>query len=170
MNNLVIELINGSKYVLIDILEYDNIKYFLLTKLNDSNIDNYFDIVRYNTNSNTFEPIDDKMLYDTIKNIFDNRLARYRIELNNMPNMIELKVINIDGFNYTLENTDGEIRVKNIELYGNIKLEANDYILMSENTYRESNIYQYGPVYNDKDEIIKIIKNDKFYYLQRYYG
>ena len=170
MNNLVIEFINGSKYVLIDILEYDNIKYFLLTKLNDSNIDNCFDIVRYNTNSNTFEPIDDEMLYDTIKNIFDNRLERHRIELNNMPKMIELKVINIDGFNYTLENTDGEIRVKNIELYSNIKLEVNDYVWMNENTYRESNIYQYGPVYNDKDEIIKIIKNDKFYYLQRYYG
>ena len=106
----------------------------------------------------------------SIKNIFDNRLERHRIELNNMPKMIELKVINIDGFNYTLENTDGEIRVKNIELYSNIKLEVNDYVWMNENTYRESNIYQYGPVYNDKDEIIKIIKNDKFYYLQRYYG
>ena len=40
---------------------------------------------------------------------------------------------------------------------------------MFEETLKQD-MLQYGTIVNNKDEIIKIIKDNKVFYLQRYYG
>jgi len=86
MNNLVIELENNSKYIVIDMLDYLNKKYFLLAKLNDTNINDYFDIVAYNDDNNYFEPLEDEFLYDTIKAVFENKLNYERVLIDSISN------------------------------------------------------------------------------------
>lgn len=60
--------------------------------------------------------------------------------------------------------------VKNIEVYGILRLKVNDYLYMLEETVLEDNLFQFGPLVNSRDEIIKIVSDKSEYYLQRYYG
>ena len=50
-----------------------------------------------------------------------------------------------------------------------------DIFYMSEKYIREINIYNFGPLTNEDlnvstDDIIKIVSDNREYYLQRYYG
>lgn len=87
--------------------------------------------------------------------------------------MAKLKIINIDNYDYTLEDDNGNKIIKNIE-FQNHKPNINDYLYMSKKITKETNIFQYGIIYNFNnvklDEIIKLETKDGIYFLQRYYG
>ena len=85
--------------------------------------------------------------------------------------MKKVQVIEIDKYNYTLKDDDGNIYEKNMEFY-NTTINVGDYIYISKNVLNEINSYTYGPIIenNDVEDLIKIIHNDKNIYLQRYYG
>lgn len=173
----VVELNNGKKYAILDFLEYQSCKYFLLSLVLDNNldIDNKFDIFLYNDMDNKFELIGDKKVYNYVKFLFEKRMEQYNYVydiLDNISNMnfVKLRIVEIDGYNYVLEKENGEKIVKNIEIYSNLKLRIGDYFYMVEKTVLEDNIFQFGPLINSKDEIIKIVSEKHEFYLQRYYG
>lgn len=85
--------------------------------------------------------------------------------------MKKVKVIKVDNYVITLEDNNKKEYIKNIEFY-NIDLKEGDIIYISDEVLEEDNIYTYGPVKEDAtmDDLIKIIKEDKSIYLQRYYG
>lgn len=165
MDKFIEIILNDSKYLIIDAIDINNKRYCLLAHIteDDTNIDDEFDICIYDNNN--FYIIEDEYEYNTVKDIFNRHLE----EESNRLNTIKLKVINIDGYNYTLEKENKEKIVKNIEIYGDIKIEVNDYIYMLEKTLEED-MLQYGTIVNNKDEIIKITRDNKVFYLQRYYG
>lgn len=178
MNNYVmIELEKGNKYILIDMINNNEKKYFLVAevKSDENNISNEFDICLYNEEKNWFEKIDDEMEYNIVRDTFDKRLDEKKqqlknLEIHNLSNIIKLKVIDIDGFKYTFERTNGQTLVMDIEIFGNFKIEINDYIYMLEETTKENITIRFGPIYTDKTEIIKILRKEEKYYLQRYFG
>ena len=61
--------------------------------------------------------------------------------------------------------------IKNIEFY-DVKLNIGDYIYISDDVLKETNIYTYGPIIENarEEDIIKILSNDKEIYLEIYYG
>ena len=85
--------------------------------------------------------------------------------------MKKVKITNIDNYVYTFEDKDQKTYIKNIEFQG-AEMNIGDYIYIPNEVLEEDNIYTYGPVNKDAqlDDLIKIIKNDKDIYLQRYYG
>ena len=56
--------------------------------------------------------IEDELEYNFIKEIFNNRLNELKKELedidNNLTNIIKLKVVDINNFNYTFEKINGK--------------------------------------------------------------
>ena len=87
--------------------------------------------------------------------------------------MKKVKVIKIDNYNYSL--FDGKkTYVKNIELYSDEAIKVNDIIYISEKILKENNLFSFTELFHDKiidrDDIIKVISDDKEYYLQRIYG
>lgn len=173
---IIVELANHSKYVIIDVLIHENKKYVLLSKVSDNgkDINKYFDICLYNDILNNFEMVEDEFEYDNVKLVFEKRLEENKRELEYLnkytSDMVKVKVIKIDGYHYTLEKDNHNQVIKNIELYGNVKINLNDYIYISENTLNEKNLLQYGPLINNESEIIKVVTEQSEYYLQRYYG
>ena len=172
----MIELNNGNKYIIVDMLNFDTKKYFLLAKviLDDNDIDDYFDICIYNDISKSFTEIEDEYEYNSIKDIFNNILNQLKKELDKIENIeltiIKLKVIDINNDDYTFEKVDGTKLNMNIEIYGDLKLQINDYIYIKEDTTKENITIRFGSIYTDKTEIIKIVRDNRVYYLQRYYG
>lgn len=85
--------------------------------------------------------------------------------------MKKLKVIEINEYLYTLEDSDKKTYIRDIEFY-DTKVEVGDYIYADEILINETNIYVYGPIIekNNIEDLIKIVHNDKEIYLQRYYG
>ena len=174
---MIFELKNNSKWFVIDMLEYGSIKYFLLSKIlnNGNDIDNVFRICMYDDFFNMFKPVEDKNLYDNVKKSFEVRLDKKREKMLNKykfekADYVKLKVINIDKNNYILEKSNGDIIVKNIKIYGDFKIKVNNYIYMLDSSVLEKNLFLYGPLVNDEDEIIKVLDGNKAYFLQRYYG
>ena len=92
--------------------------------------------------------------------------------------MIKLKVINIERYNYILENNEFKKYIKHIEFYGDKKPNIGDYIYLPNNVLEEVNLFAYGPIKGKyakqenitEDELIKVVTKDEEYYLQRYYG
>ena len=87
--------------------------------------------------------------------------------------MKKVVVTKIDDYNYSL--FDGKrTYVKNIELYLNKKLKLNDIVYISEKILKETNSFAFTELFQDNiieaDDIIKVISDDKEYYLQRIYG
>lgn len=85
--------------------------------------------------------------------------------------MKKVTVIEINGYIYTLEDEDNKRYKINIEFY-DTKIDIGDIIYLNEKVLKETNLYAYGPI-NERakiDDLIKIVKNDKNIYLQRYYG
>lgn len=176
---VVIELENNIKYAVIDILEYNNKKYFLVSKVLDGSIvEGEYKLCIYNETKNYFDRIDNEEEHNFIMAMFERKLEKQRKveeKLNNInyEEMIKLRIINIDGYNYTLESINGKRVIKHIDFYIQNKPKINSYIYMSRKVLEEKNIFQYG-IINDLnnisvDEIIKIV-DDKEYFLQRYYG
>ena len=86
--------------------------------------------------------------------------------------MKKVKVVNIeDKYVLTLEDTDEKRYRRNIEFY-DIDINVGDYIYISDQILEEDNLYTYGPIEDktDVEDLIKIVKEDKEIYLQRYYG
>ena len=181
MNEYVIlELENGTKCTVVDALEYGAKKYFLvlLVSKEEDYIDDDFKLCMYNENKNYLEKITNEEEKDFIMSIFDERLKEKKEleeQLNLISNnLIKLRIVDINDYNYILELPNGEKIIKNINFYVGNKLEVNNYIYMSEAIIKEKNIFQYGTIYDLKkiniNEIIKIETSEKEYYLQRYYG
>ena len=177
----IIELENGSKYAVIDTMEKGIKKYFLVAVVSNDEkvVDNEFKVCIYNEYRNYFEKIENEEEYDLIMSLFEERLEQQKelddtLENINNAHLIKLKIINIDGYNYTLEDERGNSVIKNIEFYIENKPKIGGYIYMSEKVIKEKNIFTYGKIYDYKsikaDEIIKIETNEEKLFLQRYYG
>ena len=170
----LIELTNGNQYIIVDMLNLNTKKYFLLAKTDKLNIDNYFDIYFYNEEVSSFNEIIDEYEYNSVKEIFNNRLNKLSIKLDKInvkeQKIIKLKLVDINGFDYILEKDDGNRIVLNMEIYDNYRLEIYDYIYMNEEITKEKITIRFGSLYTDKTEIIKVVRDNNIYYLQRYYG
>ena len=85
--------------------------------------------------------------------------------------MKKVKVTNIDNYLITLEDINKKQYIRNIEFY-DIKINVGDIIYISDDVLNEENLYTYGPIQEDAtmNDLIKIVKEDKEVYLQRYYG
>ena len=170
----MIELKNGNKYIIVDMINIDTKKYFLLASTNGLDIDNCFDLCIYNEETNSFNELEDEYEYNSIKDIFNNRLNKLRKDLIKIEDktidIIKLKLISINDDNYTFKDLNGNKLTMNIEMFDNFKLQLNDYIYIKESTTKENITIRFGNIYTDKTEIIKIIRDNNIYYLQRYYG
>lgn len=177
---VILELENGTKCTVVDALEYGAKKYFLVLLVSEEEdyVADDFKLCIYNENKNYLERITNEAEKDFIMSIFEERLKEKKEleeQLNLISNnLIKLRIVDINEFDYTLELTNGEKIIKNINFYVGNKLEVNNYIYMSEAIIKEKNIFQYGIIYDLKkiniNEIIKIETSEKEYYLQRYYG
>ena len=85
--------------------------------------------------------------------------------------MKKVKVIDINNYNYTLVDNNDITYIVNIEFY-DIKVDIGDYIYLPNEVLKEKNLYAYGPIEHNTsiDNLIKIIKDNKEIYLERYYG
>ena len=83
--------------------------------------------------------------------------------------MIELIINNIDGFRYTLNN---EYFI-DIELF-DYQLQVNDKIYLDKRLLNKNILYRFGKTYKDSNikekDIIKVVRDNEKFYLQRYYG
>lgn len=88
--------------------------------------------------------------------------------------MIKLKIIDIDKYEYILEDKNNNKYNLNIEFYMCENMpKIGDYIYLNEKIIDKKNLYTFGPINNDKvtlDELIKIVSGNNSYYLKRYYG
>lgn len=171
----LIKINNDDKYIIIDILDINTKKYiFAFRILNDIDVSNEFDIYIHN-DYNIFEKIENEEEYNYIKKIFLNRLENSHKEDSNKEKnkeskILKLKVISINNYDYIFEKENSDKIGMNIEIYGDVRLEINDYIYIKESTTKENITVRFGSIYNNKTEVIKIIRNNDVYYLQRYYG
>ena len=179
--HVIIELENGSKYAVIDTMEKGIKKYFLVTTVSkdETEVDDEFKVCIYNEEKNYFEKIENEEEYDLIMSLFEERLEQQKeideaLENISKNNLEKLRIINIDGYDYTLEDSRGNTIKKNIEFYVENKPTIGSYIYMSEKVIKEKNIFAYGSINDYKnikeDEIIKIENNEEEVFLQRYYG
>lgn len=85
--------------------------------------------------------------------------------------MKKVQVVKINNYIYTLEDNDKNTYDINIEFY-DTEVNVGDYIFIDDKVLEEANIYTYGPIIenNDLEDLIKIVKDDKEIYLQRYFG
>lgn len=177
--HIIIELSNGIKYVAIDIIEYNSNKYFLLTQISNEEtaLSEEFDICKYDEINNNFDLIKAGKELSEVKTIFVERLKKKKIEVNihekiDFNNLLKLKVLNVNNYDYILEYEDGKI-IRNIEFYSKSKPQVNDYIYVSKNILDED-VLAYGHITNIEElsnEIIFIIERDNTkIYLKRYYG
>ena len=88
--------------------------------------------------------------------------------------MIKLIIKKVSNYNYQFEDELGNNYQLNMEFHGlNKKLEIGNIIFMPEQLLKNNDMYTFGPIKEelfDVDEYIKIIIDNKEYYLQRYYG
>ena len=177
----VVELENGNKCAVIDMLEYGNKKYFSLIQVDQDELSLGDEIIicRYNELKNCFEKIKNNEEYIFIEEIIEKRLLDtqnmdFILEQIKEKYLIKLKIVKIDGNDYILETETSKRILKNIDFYIKDKPKINSYIYMSKNIINEKNIFQYGNILNfnniNQDEIIKIEKGIEEYFLQRYYG
>ena len=88
--------------------------------------------------------------------------------------MLKLKIFEINNYNYILLDDENKKYNLNIEFYGFIP-QVNDLVYIYEKNIKENILYTYGPVgdkytKNEYEDIIKIERDNKYVYLQRYYG
>ena len=173
MNKYTSIKINNIEYLLIDTLKYNNKNYILTKRANElSNLE----ILIFDEKNSLLINLIDKEEYNIIITMFENKKENkntYKTLFDNIKfdNLIKLKVIDIDKYNYKLEYKN-DILIKNIEFYSENKPDINNYIYISKNVLNE-NVLSYGKIkyFNNLNENILIIeKNDKKIYLERYYG
>ena len=177
--HLIIELSNGIKYVAIDVIEHNNFKYFLLTQLSNEEtaLSTEFDICRYDEVNNNFDLIKEEKELLEIKEIFTERLEKKKIEVSikekiDFENLLKLKVVSVDNYNYIFEYDDRRI-LRRIQFYSNTKPKVNDNVYVSRDILEED-MLAYGHITNIEELSNKIIfiieRNDTKIYLKRYYG
>ena len=85
--------------------------------------------------------------------------------------MVKVKVLEVDNYIYTLEDNNKNTYEINTEFY-DTKIDKGDIIYIDENVLKEPNIYTYGPLLEEAnvEDLVKIVKDNKDIYLQRYYG
>ena len=152
---IILELNDNNKYIIIDMLDYEN------------NINNNFYICIYDKDSDSFKEIKEEYVYNNIKDKFINRLEQTNKE---SKDIIKLKLTEINSNKYVFEKENNKNIVMDIEIFGNLKLEVNDYVYMLKDTTKEKITVRYGPIYTNNIELIKVVRDKEIYYLQRYYG
>lgn len=86
--------------------------------------------------------------------------------------MKELMIEKIQGCSYTLKDENGNTYIKDFIFYTEVPKE-NDTMIIPENILEEVNVFNFGQVDENnikKEELIKIITEEKEYYIQRIYG
>lgn len=87
--------------------------------------------------------------------------------------MIEVVIDSINNYDYLLKDKNNNKYTISIELLDDI-LEVNDRIYINKNLLDNNVFYRFGKVYEDKNakekDIIKVIRSNQEFYLQRYYG
>ena len=88
--------------------------------------------------------------------------------------MKKVVVKDIKEYDYTLEDNEENVYVKNIEFYSDYKPMVNDIIYLDEKILDEVNLYAFDEIYDTKnvklEDMIKVIHGDKEYYFQRRFG
>lgn len=177
--NIIIEMSNGFKYVVIDMIEIENNKYFLLsqTSSDEKQLSDKFDICRYDNKHNNFDYIENVDEYNYVRSIFDKRIENHRIEFEiiskiDLDNLIELEVLNVSKYDYKLKY-ENKILHKNIEFYSKTKPSKGDKILIALPTLNED-MLTYGHITSIEElghlNCMVIKKGEQRIYLQRYYG
>lgn len=176
---LLIETSNGLKYAVIDTISYNNQQYFLTTEVNEeeTEVSEEFKVYIYNNINNELVNVEDIDEYDYVNSLFEERLKSKELEIDILSNidvdsLIKLKIIDIDGYNYKLEQ-EGKIIKKYITFYTKTQPKVNDYIYIAKSVLEED-VLQYGYIHELSDlttEEILIVsdENNKIYY-KRYYG
>lgn len=177
MNNYItIKLNNNQEYIIVDTIDYNQKNYFLVIESQNEQIILNQNLIAYiyDESTNSLKAIESEEEYKFIFSIFESRLSQNNKIDEIIEEMIKMKVISIDGINYILETPTGNRLTKSIIFYTNQKPNVNNYIYMSKKILNETNIFQYGELYNlntiSKDEVIKIEFDDDEQLLQRYYG
>ena len=79
-----------------------------------------------------------------------------------------------NNYDYKLIDQDNNVYNINIEFYSKYKPQVNDIIYVDDSIINEVNLYAFDEVYDTRNvdikDIIKVISNDKEYYMQRRYG
>lgn len=87
--------------------------------------------------------------------------------------MIEVTIENISNYDYLLKDKDNKEYKISIELF-DYNLEVNDKLYINKKLLNNNVFYRFGKIYEDKNanelDIIKVIRDKKEFYLQRYYG
>ena len=85
--------------------------------------------------------------------------------------MKKVTVVAKEDYLYTLEDSNKKRYEINIEFY-DAKIDVGDVIFVDEKVLQEVNLYAYGPLKGEArvEDLIKIVKDNKDIYLQRYYG
>ena len=86
--------------------------------------------------------------------------------------MKKLKIEKIEGCLYTLKDENENTYIKDFIFYVEQPKE-NDIMLIPENILEETNIFNFGQVDEtslNKEELVKVITQEKEYYIQRIYG
>ena len=177
--NIIIELSDGMKYTVIDMLNIHNNKYFLLaqTSKDETKISDKFDICKYDNVHNNFDYIENVDEYTQVKTLFDQRIEKHRIELSiinkiDFDNLIKLEVLSVKKYDYKIKYNNKSIQ-KNMEFYSKTKPTKGDYIYMSLSTLNDY-MLSYGHIHSleniNHTNILVIEKGDQKIYLQRYYG
>lgn len=177
--HLIIELSNGIKYAVIDMIQENNNKYFLLTQTSkdETQIANEFEICKYDHIHNNFDKIENSDEYEQVKTIFDKRLEHKNMELSiinriDFDELIKLQVISVRKYDYKFKY-DNTIIHKNIEFYSKTKPKVGDYIYISLETLGED-MLSYGHIKQlnevNHQNVLVIERNSQRIYLRRYYG
>ena len=87
--------------------------------------------------------------------------------------MIEVIIESINNYDYILKDKFNNKYTMSIELLDD-KLEVNDKLFINKNLLNKNVFYRFGKIYEDKNakekDIIKVIRENNEFYLQRYYG
>ena len=177
--DIIIELSNHIKYVVIDVIECNCNQYFLMTQVSEDEqkISDDMEIYEYDREHNNFDLIEDKEEYDHVNVIFKERLKEQKLEMDIIHNidfdeLKKLKVIKVDEYDYQFEYGNKIIK-KNIEFYSKTKPMVGDYVYVSESTLAD-NILSYGHIKSlnsiKHNNVMVIERDEKRIYLQRYYG
>ena len=87
--------------------------------------------------------------------------------------MIEVVIEKIDNYDFLLCDKNNNSYTISIELFDD-KLEVNDKIYINKKLLNTDVFYRFGKIYEDKNakeiDFIKVVRENKEFYLQRYYG